>query len=225
MDGWNWSYESSDNCFSLLCIIHSFHYLTCKVNGFSLFKLNTHSDTVGPAKDYNWVCISFSKYFTDTFNYLLPQLDCLQQRIVLHAKEFKFLGWLSVIPLEKDQFDLLAQQFRDALALRYRKPLLNLPSTYDGCGASFTVDHALGCCFGGLVILRHNEEWDTVGDLVSLVWNPVRHEPIVKEAGDDEQFALVADLAIHGVWQPQCEAFLISGWWTQTLCYINVVLP
>ena len=135
------------------------------------------------------------------------------------------MGWLLVLPLKKDQFDLLAQQFRDALALSYCKPLLNLPSTYDGCGASFTVDRALGCCLGGLVILRHNEERDAVGDLVSLVWNPVRREPIVKEAGDDEQVALVADLAIHGVWQLQCEVFLISGWWTQTLCHINVVLP
>ena len=70
MDGWNWSYESSDYCFSLLCIIHSFHHLTYDVHGFSPFELNTHTDTVGLAKDCNLV--SFSKYFTDTFNYLLP---------------------------------------------------------------------------------------------------------------------------------------------------------
>ena len=41
---------------------------------------------------------------------------------------------------------------------------------------------------------RHNEVRDAEGDLVSLVWNPVRpREPVVKEAGDDEQGALVAD--------------------------------
>ena len=118
-----------------------------------------------------------------------------------------------------------AQQYRDTLALHYRKPLLNLPGTHDGCGAAFTVDHALDCCFGGLVTSRHNEVRETVGDLASLVWNLVRHEPIVKEAGNDEQGALVADLAIHGSWQPQCEGFLISGWWPQTLCHIALVLP
>ena len=37
------------------------------------------------------------------------------------------------------------------------------------------------------------------------MWNPVRHEPVVKEAGHDEQGALFADLAIRGDWQPQCE--------------------
>ena len=112
---------------------------------------------------------------------------------------------MSVLSVEKYQFDLSAQQFRDSLALRYRKPLLILPDACDGCGAAFTLDHALDCRFGGLVTHRHNEVRDAVGDLASLVWNPVRHEPIVKEAGDDEQGALAADLAIRGVWEPQCE--------------------
>ena len=104
-----------------------------------------------------------------------------------------------------------AQGLRDALALRYCKPLLNLPGTCDGCGATFTVDHALDCRFGGLVTRRHNEVRDAVGYLASLVWNPVRHEPIVKEAGDDDRGALIADLAILGVWQPQCEAIFDIG--------------
>ena len=124
---------------------------------------------------------------------------------VLCTKEFNVSGWLSVLPLEKDQFDLSAQEFRDALALRYRKPLLNLPGTCDGCGATFTVDHALDCRFGGFVTRRHNEVHDAVGNLVSLVWNPVRRVPIVKEAGNDCG-ALIADLVIRGIWQPQCEA-------------------
>ena len=140
-----------------------------------------------------------SDHFAATFDHLLPQLDCLQQRTVLCAKEFNLLGWLSVLLLEKDQFDLSAQQLRDALTLRYCKPLLNLPVTCDGCGATFTVDHALDCQFGALVTRRHNKVRDAVGDLASLVWSPVRREPVVKEVGDDEQGALVADLAICGV--------------------------
>ena len=112
---------------------------------------------------------------------------------------------------------LISKQFRDALTLHYRRPLMDLPGTCNGCGATFTVDHALDCGFGGLVTNRHNDVWGAVGDLASLLWNPVRHEPIVKEGGDDEQGALVADLVICGVWQPRCEGILISGWWTQTL--------
>ena len=109
--------------------------------GYSPFELDTYIDTVGSAKDYDQTYLS--EHFTAIFDHLLPQLDCLQQRTVLCAKEFDLSGWLFVLPLEKDQFDLSAQQFRDALALPYRKPLLNLPSTCDGCDATFTVDHAL----------------------------------------------------------------------------------
>ena len=76
-------------------------------------------------------------------------------------------------------FDLSAQEFRDGLALRYRKPLLSLPSVCDGCGAPFSVDHALDCRFGGVVTCRHNEVRDAFGDLASLVWSPVVKEPIV----------------------------------------------
>ena len=58
----------------------------------------------------------------------------------------------------------------------------------------------------------------TVRHLASLVWNPVMHEPILKKAGDEEQGALVAHLAICGVLQPSMMAFLISGWWIQ--CFV-----
>ena len=83
------------------------------------------------------------------------------------------------------------------MVLHYCKPLLHLPCACDGCGDSFTLYHALDCHHGGLVTRRHNEVRDAVGDLASLVWNPVRNEPNVKEAGHDEQGSLVADLAVH----------------------------
>ena len=86
---------------------------------------------------------------------------------------------------------------------------MNLPGNCDGCGDAFIIDHALDCCFGGLVTHRHNEVHDVFGDLSSLVWGPVHCEPIVSEASDDGS-ALKADLAVCGVWQPQCDALLIS---------------
>ena len=91
------------------------------------------------------------------------------------------------------------------LALRYRKPLLNLLGNCDGCGATFTTDHALDCRFGGLVTRRHNEVRDAFGDLSSLVWGSIHREPVVQEACDGCG-ALIADLAVRGVWQAQCDA-------------------
>ena len=68
------------------------------------------------------------------------------------------------MPLARSQFDLSAQELRDGLALRYRKPLLSLPCVCDGCGAPFSVEHSLDCRFGGLVTHRHNEVRDAFGD-------------------------------------------------------------
>ena len=31
------------------------------------------------------------------------------------------------MPIEQDDYDLTAQEFRDALAVRYKKPLLSIP--------------------------------------------------------------------------------------------------
>ena len=48
-------------------------------------------------------------------------------------------------------------QFRDGLAIRYQRPSPCLSVKYDGCSANFTLQHALDCKKGGLVIQRHNE--------------------------------------------------------------------
>ena len=76
----------------------------------------------------------------------------------------------------------------------------DLPSKCDGCGASLTMQHALDCKVGGLVIQRHNELRDCIGDIAAQV---VR-EPIVREAEGDS--GLWLDLGVCGVWQPQAEA-------------------
>ena len=39
----------------------------------------------------------------------------------------------------------------------------------DGCGAEFSIEHALDCRFGGLVSHRHNEIGGIIDDLASLV--------------------------------------------------------
>ena len=75
---------------------------------------------------------------------------------------------ISVTPVESNHFDLSAQEFQDALAIRYCKPMLNLPPTYDGCGAPSSLNHFLICRRSGLVVQCHNEIRDAIGDLVAL---------------------------------------------------------
>ena len=59
-----------------------------------------------------------------------------------------------------------------------------------------------------MVIQRYNEIWHALGDLVSIVYKEVVREPIVKEPNDKENVpALVADLSVCGVWQPQVTTF------------------
>ena len=146
-----------------------------------------------------------SVIFNDEFCQLLPLFDSLQQRAILWAKDGNISSWLSVLPLARSQFDLSAQEFRDGLALRYKKPLLSVPSVCDGCGTQFSIEHALDCRFGGLVSRRHNEVRDAFGDLVSLIWSPVTKEPIVRDSSDGAD-ALIADLCVRGAWEPQTEA-------------------
>ena len=106
-------------------------------------------------------------------------------------------------------FDLSATEFRDSLALRYHRPLLRLPALCDGCGSQFSTGHGLDCRKGGLVIQRHNEIRDALGDLASIAYKEVVREPVVREPNDREKVpALVADLSVCGVWQPQATTFI-----------------
>ena len=70
-----------------------------------------------------------------------------------------------------------------------------------------SLQHALDCKEGGLIIQRHNEIRDCTGDMAAQVWSQVTKEPVVREAdvstGDD---GLRLDLGIRGAWQPQVEA-------------------
>ena len=71
-------------------------------------------------------------------------------------------GWLNILPQFRNGTVLSAGEFRDAIRIRFGLPPLNLPKKCNGCGAAFSVGHAMKCGKGGLVILRHNEvasEW------------------------------------------------------------------
>ena len=113
--------------------------------------------------------------------------------------------------------------------MRYAETPHNFPDKCDGCDAQFSLQHALGCKKGGLVIFRHNEIRDELVNLASRAFTPsaVRDEPLIhgranekektspaknanqnidKEAatGEDER----GDLLIRGFWTPGTDCIL-----------------
>jgi len=91
-------------------------------------------------------------------------------------------GWLSIIPDIVNGMSLSKGAFRDSLRMRYGLELVDLPKKCDGCGAKFSVEHALGCKKGGLVTVRHNEVRDELAYIATLATTSsrVRDEPLIQ---------------------------------------------
>ena len=76
------------------------------------------------------------------------------------------------IPVHKFNYDF-----------QYYRPIVALPAMCDGCGAPTSVAHALKCRKGGLVIRRHNEVRDALGEMMAMAFgNQIVKEPIVRDA-------------------------------------------
>ena len=191
------------------------------IRGRQEFEIDTHFSQLLEVRAE--VVKEKERLFDEKLNSIMSRSGTILKRAVSRACQGHISAWLTVLPLQKSQFDLSAREFRDALAMRYKKPLLNIPTSCDGCGATFDLSHALSCRKGGLIVKRHNEVRDTVGDLSGLVWSPVIQEPIVKEANlQDNTPALRADLAVRGVWDRQTEAlFDIRVVDTDAQSYVN----
>ena len=82
------------------------------------FKLDVHDDNVISAhRNYQQTCDGL---FTDLFSAICSKLDPLHAHALQRAKTNYLSGWLSVMPMERDNFDLAAQEFRDALQFATR---------------------------------------------------------------------------------------------------------
>ena len=102
--------------------------------------------------------------------------------------------------------------------MRYGITPPDLPTTCDGCEARFTLQHALGCKKGGLVIFRHNEIRDELVYLAGKALTPsaIRDEPLIhtgrkaenvntcpasqasdKPSSEDER----GDILLRGFWE------------------------
>ena len=101
---------------------------------------------------------------------ILGSFDDGKARAVRRAVDGKCSNWLNVVPVANFRFDLSEKEFRDAPALRYYRSIVALPTMCDGCGAPTSVDHALNCRNGGLVIRRHNEVRDALGEMLAMAF-------------------------------------------------------
>ena len=95
---------------------------------------------------------------------------------VLHARRLqraeKTGAWITVLTSTVSGTDLGAQEWRNALFLRYGLEPPDLFKYYAGCQAKFSISHALDCKEGGLVTARHNELCDGVADLACKGFTP-----------------------------------------------------
>ena len=75
--------------------------------------------------------------------------------------------------------DLSWEELRDNLRLRYGMMPQDIPATCDGCGDRFSIEHALSCPKGGLVLARHDDAKKERGALVAraLVPSAITYEP------------------------------------------------
>ena len=135
------------------------------------------------------------------------------ERVVELATEKGASNWLTVIPIKEMNFNLNKREFRDAVQLRYDWEIADLPAMCT-CGDLFTVDHAMVCRHGGLIIQRHNEIRDLEAEMLRMVCTDVEVEPVLQEITGEElnrgaNRAPDARLDIHarGFWDRQQSAF------------------
>ena len=78
---------------------------------------------------------------------------------------------------------LLLWEWHDAMSLRYGLTPVGLINQCDGCGANFSVEHALSCKKGGLVGWRHNDARDEWAWLCTKALPPsqVSTEPTIND--------------------------------------------
>ena len=89
----------------------------------------------------------------------------IQVRQRLHRTTSNW-AWLSAIPHCLNGTELSQEEFRYNLLLRYVLMHQDIPGTCDGCGKKFSIEHALSCPGGGLLMACHDdaaEEWGSLG--------------------------------------------------------------
>ena len=77
-------------------------------------------------------------------------------------------------------FALNKGEFKDALSLRYGRPLKGLPAMCP-CGEKYNVAHAPNCKKCGFATMQHNNLRDFEADMLSKIVNDVEAEPELQQ--------------------------------------------
>ena len=112
---------------------------------------------------------------------LPSKIECMVEL----AAEKGASNWLMVILIKEMNFNLNKREFRDAIKLRYNWEIADLPAMCIG-GDLFTVDHAMVCRHGGLIIQRDNEIRDLEAEMLRMVCTDVETEPVLQEITGEE---------------------------------------
>ena len=104
-------------------------------------------------------------------------------------------------------FNLNKREFRDAVKLRYDRPVEDIPSTR-ACGEAFTVDYSMICKLGGFITQRHNELRDLIAEFLSMVCSDVEIEPVLQDIsgehlnrGSNKPQDAKLDIHARGFWE------------------------
>ena len=111
-----------------------------------------------------------------------------------------------MIPLKEMDYNVNKKEFRDAIKLRYDWEITDAPMLC-ACGVQFSVDHAMVCQRGGIIIQRHNERRDSEAKMLRMVFNDVEVEPVLQEV-TGETLNHGANKALMPVWISMLE---VSG--------------
>ncbi len=136
-------------------------------------------------------------------------------------------AWLSALPSPVNGTELSAQEFRDAVSMRYGITPSDLPAFCDGCDARFSLQHALGCKKGGLVIFRHNEIRDELIHLAGKAFTPsaVRDEPLIRGRSTEkvDECPVRQTSANQPAKEDDRGDILLRGFWARgTECIVDV---
>ena len=88
-------------------------------------------------------------------------------------------AWLSAVPHRINGTELSREEFLDNLRLRYGLMPQDIPATCNGCSKKFSIEHALSCPKGGLVLAWYDDdakEWGALGSR-ALVPSDITYEP------------------------------------------------
>jgi len=147
---------------------------------------------------------------TDRLKRISASAKPIDARRMARAKETG--AWLTVMPNSLNGTDLSADEFRDNLRIRLGLTPASLPSHCVGCNDRFTVEHAMTCKKGGLIVQRHNDlkaEWHHLC-VQALTATAITDEPLIHMSRDVRQAGAAAtepqpelrgDVSAHGFWK------------------------